>query len=131
MLLRDCSGVAANKWFGSGQATLSRPANVEEEMASLQIRVGDAQVWHYSLEKEQTILGRNADCDVVIPSLCASRRHARIIRVGDQFYVEDMDTPGGTRVNGSKISNQIKGRKVLRRGDEIWFGGGVVVQFQE
>jgi pSer/pThr/pTyr-binding forkhead associated (FHA) protein len=100
-------------------------------MASLQIRVGNTQVWHYSLEDEQTILGRNPDCDVVIPSLCAARKHARITRVGDQFFVEDMDTLGGTRVNGAEPSNQIKGRKLLQRGDEIWFGDGVVVRFQE
>jgi pSer/pThr/pTyr-binding forkhead associated (FHA) protein len=100
-------------------------------MASLHAVAGNTHVWDYSLEKEQTILGRNPDCDVVIPSLCADRRHARIIRVGDQFYVEDMNSRGGTRVNGREISNQIQGRKPLRGGDEIWFGSDVVVQFQE
>jgi pSer/pThr/pTyr-binding forkhead associated (FHA) protein len=85
----------------------------------------------YLLEKEETILGRHPDCDLVIPSLCADRRHARIIRIGAQFYVEDMGSRGGTRVNGPEIGNQIRRRTLLRSGDTIWFGAVIVVRFQE
>jgi len=99
-------------------------------MASLRVLVGDSQVGDYLLEKDETVLGRSPDCDVVIPTLCSARRHARIFRVGDRFYVEDMYSPGGTRVNGPEISNQISGRTLLRDGDSIWFGG-VIVQFRE
>src|SRR5262245_6190585 len=102
-------------------------------MASLHVRKlgDDLQDLHYPLEKEEVILGRKADCDVVVPCKYTSRHHARIIRVGDRFYVEDMGTPGGTRVNGLAVGNLIRGRTLLQDKDEIWFAHNVVVQFRE
>jgi pSer/pThr/pTyr-binding forkhead associated (FHA) protein len=102
-------------------------------MASLHVRKlgGDAQGLSYPLEKEEVTLGRSAECDVVVPCIHASRRHAQVIRVGVQFYVEDMGSTGSTRVNGPGAGNQIRGRTLLRDQDEIWFGNGVVVQFRE
>jgi pSer/pThr/pTyr-binding forkhead associated (FHA) protein len=102
-------------------------------MASLHVRVlgANSQEQHYLLEKEETILGRNPDCDVVVPCIHASRRHARIIRVSDRFYVEDMTTLGGTRVNGPEVRNQIRERTLLQDKNEIWFADQVVVQFRE
>jgi pSer/pThr/pTyr-binding forkhead associated (FHA) protein len=101
-------------------------------VASLQVRVlaGDTQVRDYVLENEETVLGRSRDCDVVIPSVCSARRHARVIRIDDRFFVEDLNTLGGTRVNGPEIGNQIRERTLLRSGDTIWFGTEIVVQFQ-
>lgn len=104
----------------------------EQQMASLLVRQpeSDSPKQCHLLEKQETFLGRDPACDIVIPSLAVSRRHARIIRVGDCFYVEDMDTPGGTRVNGPEVGNQIRGRTLLRDKDEIWFPTAVV-QFRE
>jgi pSer/pThr/pTyr-binding forkhead associated (FHA) protein len=102
-------------------------------MASLHLRalLSDAQEQHYLLEKQEALLGRSPDCDVVVPYIHVSRRHAKIIRIGDQFYIEDMGTPGGTRVNGPGIGNQIRERTLLHDKDEIWFADSVVVQFRE
>ena len=101
-------------------------------MASLHVRkpVSDSPEHRYPLEKQETFLGRDPACDIVIPSPAVSRRHARIIRIDNRFYVEDMDTPGGTRVNGPEVRNQIRGRTLLRDKDEIWFPTAVV-QFRE
>jgi pSer/pThr/pTyr-binding forkhead associated (FHA) protein len=96
----------------------------------LSVLTGDKQVREYEFAKDEMVLGRSVDCDVVIPSLCAGRRHARIRREGSQFYVEDLNSRGGTRVNGPGISNQITGRTLLQDGDTIWFGSDVVVQFR-
>jgi pSer/pThr/pTyr-binding forkhead associated (FHA) protein len=101
-------------------------------MASLYLRitVSDAQGRQYHLAKAETIPGRDPGCDLVIPFIGASRRHAKIVGDGDGFYVEDMHSRCDKRVNGPGPANSIKGRTLLQDGDEIWFGSDVVVQFR-
>jgi phosphoserine phosphatase RsbU/P len=101
-------------------------------MASLYLRImgSDTQGQQYHLAKAETILGRDPGCDLVIPFVGSSRRHAKIVGDGDGFYVEDMHSRGGTRVNGPGPANSIRGRTLLHDGDEIWFGSDVVVQFR-
>jgi pSer/pThr/pTyr-binding forkhead associated (FHA) protein len=45
------------------------------------------------------VLGRNPDCDVPIPTSSVSRRHARIIHVGDRHFIEDLLSRNGTWLN--------------------------------
>jgi hypothetical protein len=100
--------------------------------AFLEVTAHDTEVRRYPLEQDETVIGRSLDCDVVVPSGCASRWHARVIRVGDRFYVEDMHTLSGTRVGkGPGPLEVIKGRILLQDGDEIGVGGSVVVRFRE
>ncbi|MFV1965467.1 MAG: FHA domain-containing protein, partial [Pirellulaceae bacterium] len=35
-------------------------------------------------------LGRDEDCDVVVPQDSVSRHHARIVRTGQSFFLEDL-----------------------------------------
>ncbi|SHJ43509.1 DUF6382 domain-containing protein [Parasporobacterium paucivorans] len=43
--------------------------------------------------------------------------HARVIRDGEDMYLEDLNSPGGTRVNGERIEPY--GRVLLEGGDRI------------
>ena len=67
------------------------------------------------LSREVTICGRNTTCDIPVPSTSVSRQHFRIVRHGDGFYIEDMETVCGTRVNGQRI----RGATQLSDGDRI------------
>jgi pSer/pThr/pTyr-binding forkhead associated (FHA) protein len=102
-------------------------------MASLQLRVlgSKPQVKDHLLDKDETFLGRDANCDVVLPALFVARRHARIFRIDGQFFIEDLSTICGTRVNNRDGYNQIRGPTLLRDGDTIVFGSEMVVQFRE
>lgn len=52
--------------------------------------------------------------------LGVSRRHFRLSRTGDQFYIEDLSSVNGTVVNGQRIpSNTLH---PLRTGDRIALG---------
>jgi pSer/pThr/pTyr-binding forkhead associated (FHA) protein len=101
-------------------------------MASLYMRLlgGEPQEQQHLLTKDEVVIGRAPDCDLVVPSFAASRRHARILRLEDRYYVEDMGSRGGTRVNGPEVGNQFRGRTLLHDQDEIRFPN-VVVQFRE
>lgn len=70
------------------------------------------QQWTIS---EETRIGRDASCDIVIPDRQVSRIHCRFLVTNDGIYVEDMGSKNGVHVNGTLISNKI----LLNDGDII------------
>jgi len=52
-------------------------------------------------------IGRDAGNDIVIEDPLLSRQHARIVSVGEDQIVEDLQSSNGTLVNGSPVSRQI------------------------
>ena len=73
----------------------------------------------------QFVLGRGHGADFQIDDAQVSRRHARILRRGDDFYVEDLHSRNGTLLNGRRI----EGAKKLVFGDRIQLGARVVLLF--
>jgi len=53
----------------------------------------------HGLSDRPLIVGRGEDCDVRVIDTSVSRRHARIEKIGDDFYVLDMQSTNGTYVN--------------------------------
>jgi hypothetical protein len=50
-----------------------------------------------------------------------SRLHARLMHIGEQWMIEDLQSSNGTRLNGRKL---VPGQRyVVRNGDQIQFGG--------
>lgn len=84
-------------------------------MASLLILKGSNQWQDFPLEADQTIIGRNPNCHVVIPITSVSREHARIIRERGRYYIEDLQSRNGTFVN----SRPIHTRTLLSHNDRI------------
>jgi pSer/pThr/pTyr-binding forkhead associated (FHA) protein len=68
------------------------------------------------------VIGRGVDSDFVIRDATVSRRHAAIHREGYAWFVEDLGSKNGTRVNGRPVH----GRAVIAPGDEIGFGAAGV-----
>jgi hypothetical protein len=66
--------------------------------------------------KENLFIGRSDDNDIVVKGNFISRRHCRIFRKENTFYIEDLKSRTGVFVNGCKINN-----KELKTGDEISF----------
>ena len=71
-----------------------------------------------NLNQLETILGRDPTNPVVVRDPLASRRHARIIIEDGEFWLEDMKSLNGTRVNGEVIT----GRRKLLPNDQIKIG---------
>ena len=72
-------------------------------MAELRTIEGPHAGGVFALDRESAVLGRHPDCDIVLDSGAVSRQHARIQRVDDKFYIEDMQSRNGTYVNGRQI----------------------------
>ncbi len=88
--------------------------------AGARLRVEEASVDQpeIRLDGPSLRIGRRAGNDVVIHDTNVSRQHARIVRQGDCYVIEDTDSANGTRVNGQVIVNS----RELRDGDRIEIG---------
>lgn len=63
-------------------------------------------------------IGRSDSNDVVLASPQVSRQHAKLNRIGDKIYVQDLGSANGTFVNGERISTEAVGLQPL---DELAF----------
>jgi len=63
-----------------------------------------SSTWEVPLTGDVLSIGRLAENDVVIDSLRASRRHARIERGPTNYLLRDLNSNNGTLVNGRRIA---------------------------
>ncbi len=77
----------------------------------------------YELTKAETLIGRGVDADIVAERESVSRRHARIVRRGNVYVVEDLNSTNGTYLNDVAITHG-----VLRDGDYLKVGN-VIYKF--
>ncbi len=70
------------------------------------------------LEGTCLVLGRHVNCDLPIRHDRVSKRHARFTRRDGQWYVEDLGSSNGVRVDGDKI----KSETALHHGATLAFG---------
>ena len=75
-------------------------------MPSLHVIKGMTEGQRIPLDGDRFVLGRNPDCQVVIPITSVSREHAAIVRRQGRFYIEDLQSRNGTFVNNQQITQQ-------------------------
>lgn len=71
------------------------------------------------------VVGRAADCNLVLKDEVVSSKHTRFIRAGGECVVEDLKSANGTFVDGVRVE-----RVVLKSGQKIRVGG-TTLQYQE
>ena len=85
-------------------------------MLTLILKEGAAPVT-LQLSEDVIAIGRSKENNIVLKNIKASRRHARIERIGATYQITDLGSGNGTKVNGKKIDFQ-----ALNKGDEIAIG---------
>ena len=86
-------------------------------MNKLVISLDGMVVREVPIANERTALGRRPYNDIVIDNLAVSGEHALLHRVGNDVYIEDLNSTNGTYVNGKAIKKQL-----LVEGDNIDIG---------
>lgn len=83
------------------------------------IRVPEEAPREFDLSFDKTIItiGRDKENDIQIPLSTVSRRHARIVKEGGDWLVEDLNSTHGTKVNGQNLG--LGGKRLLHEGDQI------------
>jgi len=112
-------------------AGVSQTTNVESTADSIQdlppgafLIVDGTQV--FPIDQPVLNLGRRPDNHLVIDDSRVSRTHAQVRLVRGQFMVFDLESSGGTFVNGERVTQQ-----VLQPGDVISLAGVPVVFGQD
>ena len=72
------------------------------------------------LKGQRTHIGRSPENDIQIRDNYVSRKHLKLYKKGDKYFIKDLDSANGTYVNGKKILSKV-GRRV-KEGDKIVIG---------
>jgi len=70
------------------------------------------------ISEKAVVIGRQTECDVVIPDSNVSRKHAEVRIMPEGATITDLGSTNGTKVNGVKITES----RVLANGDVIEIG---------
>ncbi|HEU4398109.1 MAG TPA: DUF3662 and FHA domain-containing protein [Actinomycetota bacterium] len=110
------AGAAAAAPVGPHTAMLpgQRPSQKVRAPATLALISGGQPVRVYPLGAAELSIGRSDQSDIALSDPGVSRNHARVLREGDDFIVEDLRSTNGTEVNGQPVR-----RRRLADGDVI------------
>jgi len=89
----------------------------------LEVRNRNRVLSSQTFSKPEILLGRNPECDVTINDATASVIHARLSYHHNQWWIEDLNSTNGTKLNKQKLSIAT----VLTSDDEIQCGKTKVV----
>lgn len=93
-------------------------------MAKLLLKHEGVTLSSYKLEQRETSIGRNPGNTIQLDDAAVSGNHARIDRQTNDyldnhfdFFIEDLGSTNGTKVNGKRII-----RQMLKHGDALQIG---------
>jgi len=78
----------------------------------------------YRVTKDEVILGRGIQSDILVDDDGVSRYHSKIVLRGDKRWLVDLDSTNGTFCNGAKVKEQ-----ALGEGDKIQMGRATVLKY--
>ncbi|MBN8487402.1 MAG: FHA domain-containing protein [Burkholderiales bacterium] len=76
-------------------------------MSKLVVSLDNVVIKEFQISKDRTTLGRRPYNDIVIDNLAVSGEHAVLLAVGDDVYIEDLNSTNGTYINGKAIKKQL------------------------
>ncbi len=79
----------------------------------------------HELSADTLVIGRGSGADLRVDSDDVSRTHAQLMRIDDEYTVEDLDSRNGVFLNGLQVH-----AAVLRDGDQVQLGD-VVFTYSE
>lgn len=87
--------IVAGAYVGSRRAGRPTPTRLRP--------LGLSAVFSVKLNGGPLTVGRSEECDVTLPLETVSSRHCRLFRKRASWFVEDLGSRNGTRVNGKPV----------------------------
>jgi hypothetical protein len=94
---------------------------VPKTQLAVHIRSGPDAGQRVPVTGARVTLGRHSSCDVTLQDSTVSREHAAMVRRGDGWWVVDLGSTNGTRVNGVRAAEQ-----PVAPGDRVELGDAAV-----
>jgi HD-GYP domain-containing protein (c-di-GMP phosphodiesterase class II) len=91
-------------------------------MPILRVKSGSHKGKFYEFREENLCIGREATDGIQVLDQGVSRRHAEIFRIGEMYFIRDLESRNGTFVNEKQVSEEL-----LRIGDQVRVGNTVLV----
>jgi pSer/pThr/pTyr-binding forkhead associated (FHA) protein len=76
-------------------------------MGKLVVSLDGVVIKEVQLTKDKTTLGRRPYNDIVIDNLAVSGEHAVLQMVGNDVFIEDLNSTNGTYINGKAVKKQL------------------------
>ena len=91
-------------------------------MTILRIRSGADKDKTYEITGDSTTIGREDNCSIQLPDQGISRKHSEVFRIGEMYFIRDLESRNHTYVNEKEIDEEL-----LRIGDRIQIGSTTLV----
>ncbi|MCD8395957.1 MAG: FHA domain-containing protein [Lachnospiraceae bacterium] len=97
-----------------------KPVSLKEQELHFEIVSDEGNLKQAFPAEKKLIAGRSSKCDIVLSdtSKMLSNQHFSIEKIDGCFYVTDLDSTNGTKVNGIRITSRCK----LKNGDVLQAG---------
>ncbi|MCK6542098.1 FHA domain-containing protein [bacterium] len=87
-------------------------------MASLVLIENNTTATRFRIEKDDAIIGRRPENDIMIANVMISGKHARVEKKNGLYQITDLGSTNGTFVNGTRVT----GSAEIKNQDHINFG---------
>jgi sigma-B regulation protein RsbU (phosphoserine phosphatase) len=84
-------------------------------LSHLRLASGKGPAEWFALRGERVVVGRSRDCELILPDVLLSRRHAELVRLEAGWLLRDLGSLNGTRLNGARVERDM----LLRDGDVV------------
>lgn len=95
-------------------------------MAKLIIKFNDVVIDQIVLKQGDMNIGRRPGSDILLDNLAVSGNHATIFTIGEDSFIQDLNSTNGTFVNNKKI-----GKHHLENGDVVTIGSHSITYLNE
>jgi pSer/pThr/pTyr-binding forkhead associated (FHA) protein len=91
-------------------------------MAFVTVKSGSQEGLLLEIDRDEVIIGRSGDCEITVPDQAVSGRHCAIVREENRYWLRDLESTNGTRLNGGLVKESR-----LKPGDIIMVGSAELV----
>jgi len=96
-----------------------------EEKPVLITREGILVGERWTIDRDEFVIGRGSECDVMLPERQVSRQHVKILHDNGRYQLQDLGSKNGTHLNGKQVTGTVP----LQDGDEIQIALAVKLVF--